>query len=144
MWERKKEEKKTRKKITQLCINVTWGRDSPSIMPLLLWGFPTFGVYLARVLHIGDWQSPVVGHGCGKIVLPLVQNKMTVTKMCADYEVSSGIDVGMIFWWHCQSVLSSLNVPNFSFHANKRKNHFFSDQQLSPYKHFIVDQREFL
>src|ERR1700738_1152867 len=78
-----------------------------------------------------------------KYILPLVQNKMTVTKMCADYEVSSGINVGMIFRWHCRSVLSSLNVPNFSFHANKRKNHLFSDQRLSPYMHFIVDQREY-
>ena len=75
-------------------------------------------------------------------ILPLVQNKMTVTKMCADYEVSSGIDVGMIFRWHCLSVLSSLNVPNFSFCANKRKSRFFSEQHLSPYGHFIVDQRE--
>ena len=55
------------------------------------------------------------------LILPLVQNKMTVTKMCANNEVSSRIDIGMIFWWHCRSVLSSLNVPNFSFHANKRK-----------------------
>ena len=54
----------------------------------------------------------------------------------------SGIDVGMIFQWHCRSVLSSLNVPNFSFHVNRRKSHFFLDQQLSPYGHFIVDQRE--
>src|ERR1700738_5211326 len=78
-----------------------------------------------------------------KYILPLVQNKMTVTRMFADYEVSSRIDVGMIFRWHCRSVLSSWNVPNFSFHANKRKSHFFSDQQLSPYGHFIVDQREY-
>ena len=77
------------------------------------------------------------------IILPLVQNKTTVTKMCADYEVSSGIDVGMIFQCHCRSVLSSSNVPNFSFHANKRKSHFFSDQQLSPYGHFIMNQREY-
>ena len=84
------------------------------------------------------WGTPTK-----QVILPLVQNKMSVTKACADYEVSFGIDVGMIFRWHCRSILSSLNMPNFSFHANKRKNCFFSDQQLSPYRHFIVDQREY-
>lgn len=67
------------------CVSMfCWTSNPPSIMPLLLWVYPTFGVYLAWTLFITYWYSPEIGNHYQNNVLVTLCVKIIVatTLLC--------------------------------------------------------------